>query len=161
MVRSQGVCGSILVVDDNRDIADFLVSALKRFGHRAHPAYDGEEALAEIAENDFDIVITDLTMPSIDGIGVLKAAEKKKRRPTVLMISGQTSLQAAAAAIRMGAYDFIPKPMHIYKLNEIIQRAMRRQHLVSRIGSQKTMAAALSMSLPVWLVLGMVLGIGF
>jgi DNA-binding NtrC family response regulator len=153
-VRSNGFAGTILVVDDDHDVADFLVYALKNFGHRPFAVYGGKEAVAAVEKEAFDIVITDLSMPEIDGLGVLRAINRLKRSPTVLMISGYATIQAAVEAIRQGAYDFIPKPLHVHKLNEIIQRALRRQQLVAQIGTQKTMAYALSLSLPLWLMLG-------
>ncbi|MBW1789425.1 MAG: response regulator [Deltaproteobacteria bacterium] len=151
--------GTILVVDDDKDVGDFLVYALEKFGHRPIAVYGGRDAVAAMEKKAFDIVITDLVMPDIDGLGVLRAANRIKQKPTVLMISGFSTIKAAVEAIRQGAYDFIPKPLHVHKLNDIIQRAMTRQQLVSRIESQKSKASALSLSLPVWLMLGVALAL--
>ena len=153
-MRSNGFSGSILVVDDDKQVADFLVYALKNFGHRPHAVYGGKEAIAALEKQTFDIVITDLSMPDIDGLGVLRVINRMKRKPTALMVSGYATIQEAAEAIRQGAYDFIPKSLHVHQLNEIVQRTMKRQQLVTQIGSQKTLAMALSLSLPIWLVLG-------
>jgi DNA-binding NtrC family response regulator len=153
-MRANGHKGTILVVDDDKAVAEFLAKALEKLGHRPYAVYGGSEAVEAMAQKTFDIVVTDLMMPGTDGVGVLKAAGRMRRKPTVLMISGQATIQTAVEAIRQGAYDFIPKPLHIHKLNDIIQRAMDRQQLVSHIGSQKSMAQALSLSLPVWLFLG-------
>lgn len=153
-MRSNGFSGSILVVDDDKDVADFLVHALKNFGHRTYAVYGGKEAIAALGKQAFDIVITDLSMPDIDGLGVLRAVKRMKCKTTVLMISGYATIEAAVEAIRQGAYDFISKPLHIHKLNEIIQRSMKRQQLVAQIGTQRTLALALALSLPIWLALG-------
>ena len=157
MTSTKNVEERILVVDDNKEIADNMVDFLSKFGYRASAAYGGVEGLERFKQGDFSIVITDLKMPDLDGMELLKAIKEIDKNVVVLMITGYGSVEKAVAAIREGAYDFIEKPFDLKALEVIVNRAMERHTLFRRLGMFRGLTLALIISVPVWLALGITL----
>jgi DNA-binding NtrC family response regulator len=116
----------ILVVDDDRHLADNLVEYLMKLGYQAVAAYGGREAVASFGKEGFHLVITDLMMPEMGGLEVLQAVKALDSRAIVLVITGYGTIESAVAAIKKGAYDFIPKPFKMSELEVIIARALER-----------------------------------
>ncbi|MGC4030941.1 MAG: response regulator [Tepidisphaeraceae bacterium] len=101
----------ILVVDDERNIRLLLTSALQSEGYVVHEAANGAEALERIEAAPFDLMILDLNMPVIDGLGVLQRIECRLTKPRVLVLTAYGSISAAVRATRLGAADFLEKPV--------------------------------------------------
>ncbi len=102
---------SVLVVDDNRSAADALAAVLRREGHAAEAVYSGEEAVGRLDTGGVDVVLTDLKMGGLDGLGVLAHARALERPPEVLVLTGYGSVGDAVEAMRLGARDFLTKPV--------------------------------------------------
>nr|CBX29829.1 hypothetical protein N47_F15240 [uncultured Desulfobacterium sp.] len=85
--------------------------------------YDGAEAISMIKNESFDLIITDLIMPNIGGLDVLKHAKKKDPDTLVIIVTGYASLETAIAAVREGAYDYIMKPCKMGEIKIVINRA--------------------------------------
>ncbi|MFN0057981.1 MAG: sigma-54-dependent transcriptional regulator [Planctomycetota bacterium] len=121
----------ILVVDDESFIREAIELYLQSEGYQVDSAAGGEDALRLMANCSFDVAILDIMMPGIDGITLL--GEIKKRCPDVevVMASGYGALDSAIEAIRMGAYDYIAKP--ILNFEEDLLRVVRRAHERSRL----------------------------
>ena len=149
--------GRILVVDDNRELADVLVEYLSRLGYRAVAAYGGNEALDRFKEGDFHVVITDLKMPDMDGMELMKAIKAMDKNAVVLVITAYGSIDTAVNAIKYGAYDFISKPFELEALQIIVDRALERQSLYRRLGKFRKLILILLISVPIWLILGILL----
>jgi two-component system nitrogen regulation response regulator NtrX len=122
----------VLVVDDEPGIRQTLTGVLEDEGFETQAVATGEECLRTVAEADFDVVLLDVWLPGLDGLAVLEQIERSglPRRPAVIMISGHGSIEAAVRATKMGAFDFLEKPLTIEKVlvvvgNAIRQRAMR------------------------------------
>jgi DNA-binding NtrC family response regulator len=147
----------ILVVDDDVELADTLTDYLSEHGYSVTKAYDGREALMRLREGDFHLVITDLKMPEIDGIELLQMVKKIDPKVTVVVITGYGTVESAVQAIKLGAYDFIQKPLKLKELEVVIERALERHSLVRQLGVFKGLTLALLISIPVWLALGIVL----
>ncbi|TLY15366.1 MAG: response regulator, partial [Nitrospirae bacterium] len=103
----------ILIVDDERSMRDVLSIMLKRAGYAVTASEDGEEAIAQIGKEIFDLVITDLKMPKGSGLEVLKAVKAAARETVVLMITAFASAESAVEAMKHGAYDYLTKPFQI------------------------------------------------
>jgi len=147
----------IMVVDDDRELADGLVESLSGLGYKAQAAYSGREGLDRFENGAFQLVITDLKMPDMDGMALLEAVKARDSRAVVMVITGYGTIESAVAAIKDGAYDFIPKPVKMQELEIIIDRALERHTLSRQLGVFRGLTLALIISVPVWLILGIVL----
>jgi two-component system nitrogen regulation response regulator NtrX len=119
----------ILIVDDERTIQAALKGVLEDEGYRVSAVGSGADALALVAEEAPDLVFLDIWMPGMDGLGTL--AELKKLRPdtAVVMISGHATIETAVKATRLGAYDFIEKPLSLEKTLLTVTRALEHGRL--------------------------------
>ncbi len=149
----------ILVVDDDRQLADNLVEYLSKLGYQAAPAYGGREALSRFEQGDFQLVITDLKMPEMDGMELLEAVKALDRRVVAMVITGYGTIESAVDAIKKGAYDYIPKPFKMDELEVIVSRALERHTLLRQLGVFRGLTLALIISVPFWLILGIILAL--
>jgi DNA-binding NtrC family response regulator len=114
----------ILIVDDNREIRTILSEYLKEEGYFADGAGDGKEALARHGQSPFDLVITDLNMPGMTGIELIKEiAKNETHTPEFIIITGYASLDTAIEAVKAGAFDYLVKPFRIEELKVVIKNA--------------------------------------
>jgi signal transduction histidine kinase len=135
---------AVLLVDDERDFVDLLAQRLSARGFSVRTAYDGEQALALSAGQEPDVAVLDIGLPGMDGLALL--AELKRLRPAVeaLMLTGQNDLATAVAGMKLGAADYLVKPVPIERLVEAISRAqVRRQERLEsyRMAETAKMAA--------------------
>ena len=151
----------ILVVDDDRNLADNLVEYLGRLGYQAVAAYGGREAVDKFGKEPFHLVITDLMMPEVSGLEVLEAVKALDSRVIVLVITGYGTIQSAVTAIKDGAYDFVPKPFKMNELEVIISRALERHTLFKQLGVFKGLSIGLMISVPFWMILGIVVAVAW
>jgi DNA-binding NtrC family response regulator len=128
-------------------------------GYQAAAAYGGREALSRFEQGDFQLVITDLKMPEMDGMELLDAVSRMDSRAIVMVITGYGTIESAVTAIKKGAYDFIPKPFKMEELEVIVKRALERHTLIRQLGVFRGLTLALIISVPLWLVLGIVLAL--
>ena len=127
---------NILLVDDEEDIRDLLGMLLMDLGYSVRTAEDGEAALASFKESQPDIILTDIKMPGINGLALLRAVKKKAPEVEVIMISGHGDMQLAIESLKLEAADFITKPIDddilsiaLDKVTEkIILRRQVREH---------------------------------
>ncbi len=108
---------------------DVLSIMLKRAGYAVTVAEDGEEAIAQIGKEIFDLVITDLKMPKGSGLEVLKAVKTAAPETVVLMITAFASAESAVEAMKQGAYDYLTKPFQIDEVQLIIRNALEKRRL--------------------------------
>ncbi len=149
----------ILVVDDDKELADGLVESLSNLGYLAAAAYGGREALTRFEQGAFQLVITDLKMPDMDGMELLEAVKARDKQAVVIVITGYGTIESAVKAITNGAYDFITKPIKMEELEVIIDRALERHAMSKQLGVFKGLTLALIISVPLWLILGIVLAV--
>ena len=129
----------ILLVEDEPNMARTLAKILERKGFEVRTAPNGVAALAEIASGDFDIVITDLNMPVMDGMTLLARMREAHVGAVTLVLTGHGTIQSAVEAMRLGAWDYLIKPCHpddlLLKVNQALEtRELRRQ--VSRLETE-------------------------
>jgi len=120
---------NILVVDDEETIRDSCQQALARKGNKVEVAEDGSKALALLEKESFDLVILDLKMPGLNGMEVLKKIKKDDPEVIVVVITGFATVESAVEAMKMGAYDFIPKPFTPDSLRMIVNRGLEKRKL--------------------------------
>lgn len=121
----------ILVVDDEQSLRDVLSIMLKRAGYVVTSAMDGEDAIELLNREIFDLVITDLRMPKIDGMEVLKAVKSVSPETVVLIITAFATADSAVEAMKQGAYDYLTKPFQVDEVQLIIRNALEKRRLTT------------------------------
>ena len=114
--------GKILIVDDEEVMREFLLEVFATYEPLG--ARDGEEALRILQECSISLVITDLKMPQMDGLELLRRAKTLNHDLKVIVVTGYASLETAADCIRAGAADFLKKPFSISQIRESVAKAM-------------------------------------
>ena len=121
----------ILLVDDEAFGREALTLLLGKAGHAVIGAGSGDEALALLSQERFDVIITDLFLPDMSGIDILKQAKERSPLTEVILITGHASAESAVRAMKEGAFDYITKPVNIDELRIIIAKAMEKSRLLS------------------------------
>ncbi len=116
--------GKILVADDNDLNKETLTEILKEEGYEVKAVNDGREGIEAFLDDKYDLVITDLRMPNVDGLEFLKYIKDANRDNIVIMITGHGTVNAAVSAMKMGAFDFITKPIKDDLVKLSVSRAM-------------------------------------
>jgi CheY-like chemotaxis protein/glycine cleavage system H lipoate-binding protein len=114
----------ILVVDDELPVCTSLMRSLEGESYAVDMALSAEEALKEEENAPHDIVITDLMMPGLSGIELLRRVKEKRAATMVIMITGYPSIESAVESIKLGAFDYIPKPFTPNELRSLVNRAV-------------------------------------
>jgi len=122
----------ILIIEDEDAIRRVLKRILEQMDktYSIDEAGDGAEGLEKIKKNDYDLVLCDIKMPKKDGIEVLEESKKIKPETTFVMISGHGDLETAVDTMRMGAFDYIPKPPDLNRLMTSVRNALEHKELV-------------------------------
>ncbi len=119
----------ILVVDDEIPVCKSVSSVLAVEAYAVDAALSGEEALKKEQENQYDVIIADLMMPGMSGMELLRAVKAKRPDLTVIMMTGYPSIKTAVQAVKLGAFDYIPKPFTPSELRSLVERALMRKQL--------------------------------
>ena len=135
----------ILVIDDEETMRSLLTDVLVDAGYNVKAVPTGEKALGEIKEDEYGVVITDLRMPGIDGVRVIKETKEVNENICIIAITGYPSVRSAVDAMREGAYDYITKPFNIDEIRVVVGRAAERYFLLKEAG-QKEFYRELSIS---------------
>ena len=120
----------ILVVDDEEIVCESCKRILEEEGYEVETALSGKEAFERMKENSFDIVITDLKMPGIDGMEVLKTFRKDYPDVIIIMITGFSTVETAVEAMKLGAFDYIPKPFTPDEVSIVVKKAIEKKSLL-------------------------------
>ncbi len=123
--------GSLLVVDDDRQLAESMADYLRSLGHRTETSFTARDAMARMKEYRFDIVICDVNLPDEDGFAVLEWANKAVPDTEIILLTGYGTIESAVDAIRLGAFDYLTKPVIDEELNFSIQRALGKREIVA------------------------------
>ena len=121
--------GRLIIVDDEAELMTALCEILTGHGYETAGYTSGAEALAKLKEQDFDLLLTDLMMPEMDGIELLQAALVIDPNIVGIVMTGQGTVQTAVEAMKTGAFDYIMKPFNLNTLLPVLSRAMAVRHL--------------------------------
>lgn len=119
----------ILIVDDERDINEILCDLLGSDYH-CTPAASAEDALAIMRTDEFQLVVSDITMPGMSGLEMLPEVKRISPQTVVVMISGMQTVESAIGALRLGAFDYLMKPFDLRQVEALVKRALEHQELI-------------------------------
>ena len=128
-----GETKQVLVADDEPNLRRVLTAQLVRDGFEVHPAEDGEEALRVLAEHHIDVVITDLRMPRVDGMALLKRIVADYPDVPVIMITAHGTVNTAVEALKLGAFDYVTKPFDRTEFQRVVAKAARSRELSGQL----------------------------
>jgi DNA-binding NtrC family response regulator len=131
--RESLVTRRILVVDDDAASRKGLETLLAGWGYEVETAPDGEEALAKVVAFHPAVVISDLVMPRLDGMGLLHALHKQAATASVIILTAHGTIETAVSAVKDGAYDYLTKPVELARLRLLIDKALERWEAVQEV----------------------------
>jgi DNA-binding NtrC family response regulator len=123
----------VLVADDEAAARKGLMSLLSGWGYEVEEASDGEEALQKATVFLPSVVVSDLVMPKLDGLALLKSLQQELPFVSVILLTGQGSIDSAVAAMKEGAYDYLMKPVHVGRLKALIPKAAEKGEALREI----------------------------
>ena len=150
--------GRILIVDDDEASRLVLGEYFTRCGHEVVTAGDGEDALKKFVPGIFDCIISDLMMPKVDGLELLKRIKMQDSHVGFLMITGYPNIDSAINAIKEGADDYVNKPFHLEDIRIKVDRLIVAKKAKKALKKMTGIFWALIISIPLWLILGIILG---
>jgi DNA-binding NtrC family response regulator len=126
---------SVLVADDDEDQRTLIEAVLRAAGEASHQVTavpDGSSALVKLREQVFDVALLDLSMPGLDGLEVFEAIRGDPTRPQVIFVSGRGTVASATRAMKLGAYDFVEKPVEGPRLVALVNKAAEARRVLSK-----------------------------
>jgi DNA-binding NtrC family response regulator len=120
----------LLVVDDEEKVRIYLARLLAHRGYEVETAADGASALKKITHRDFDVVLLDIIMPGMSGMEVLPQLKRLKPNVQVIMLTGNASVTIGVDSIKLGAFDYLLKPVDLERLGECLAQALEHGRLL-------------------------------
>jgi DNA-binding NtrC family response regulator len=127
----------VLLVDDEVDFLEAMAERLKTRGLKVSTATSGEDAITHVDKEEYDLIILDLSMPGIDGLETLKRIKTRQPDAEIIILTGQGSIRTSIEAMKLGAEDFLQKPVDISELMDKIIEAKDKRLLVLESKSVK------------------------
>lgn len=121
---------NILIIDDEPDLLELLELTISRMGLQAHTAVSKTDALHQLSQREFDLCLTDMSLPDGNGMDILRYAQKKYPLMPLIMITAHGSLENAIEAMKAGAFDFLAKPVDLHKLRALIGNALTLKEII-------------------------------
>ncbi len=123
-MESIGLTASILVVDDEENAREGLSKILSKEGYRVETAANGKEAIDTLRRQRYDLIITDMRMPLMDGFEVLREIKKMDENIGVIMITAYGEVESYLEAMNMGVFEYINKPVRVNELKRVISKIL-------------------------------------
>jgi DNA-binding response OmpR family regulator len=117
---------SVLLVEDDKPVAEFVRQGLEAEQYTVDVAHDGEEAQGKLMECDYDLLVLDLNLPRVDGFAVLRSLRARKASTPVLILSVRTEVEDRVRGLNLGADDYLPKPFAFVELAARVRALLRR-----------------------------------
>lgn len=121
---------AILIIDDRKDHAEAAAESLEKVGYKCEVASSGREGLDRLTKQEFNIVLTDLKMPDMDGMEVLRQVKKHSAEAEVIMMTAYSSVETAVEAMQKGAATYLKKPLNIRELRQVVENVVEKQRLL-------------------------------
>jgi len=134
---TEKLVANVLLVDDEEQFLDALSQRLKARGLKVDTVTSGEDAVKQVEDQNFDAIVVDLAMPGIDGIETLKRIKEKRPDLEIIMLTGHATVKSGIEAMKLGAEDFLEKPVDLNELLEKIGEAKNKRMLVVEKGHQE------------------------
>ena len=115
---------TILIVDDEKDFCTILSDSLSQDKYRVVTAFNGKTGLELAKKERPDLMLLDIKMPGMDGIEVLRKIKKMKKEIVVIMFTGYGTLETAREAMKLGAYDYVTKPVDLFLLKSLVEEVL-------------------------------------
>src|SRR5229473_4312962 len=131
----------VLVVDDDKDVGEFLRDALSRWNYDVSLAAHGREAVRLISHQIFDAALVDIWMPEMDGLQVLDEIKRHDPALEVVMMTGNPMVETAVQALKSGAYDYLIKPLNLDELQHLMQQVLEKRFLSREVHSLRSRLA--------------------
>jgi two-component system response regulator HydG len=131
--RADAPGGKVLVVDDQKNMRATTAIVLRQAGHVVEEAEDGGAAIQRVQQEAFDVVLTDLRMPTVDGMEVLRGVQRVAPETQVIVMTAYGTIESAVEAIRHGAYDFLAKPFKEDELLLRVAKAVEKRRLLGEV----------------------------
>ncbi len=135
---------NVLLVDDEEQFLEVLSERLETRGLQVNSVTSGEDAVAQIEDRNFDAIVVDLSMPGINGIETMKQIKEKRPDLEIIILTGQATVETGIEAMKLGAEDFLEKPVDLNVLLEKIKNAKNKRMLVLEKKSQDEMQKILN-----------------
>src|SRR6478735_1340402 len=132
-ITPSAVAERVLIVEDDTAARVGLEQLVKSWGFVAESATDGEDALEKVTTFRPAIVISDLVMPRLDGLGLLRALQAQGADVTTLLLTAQGTVEPAVEAMKEGAYDYLTKPVDIQRLKILLEKSVERQETLREV----------------------------
>ncbi len=126
---------TVLVVDDDTATREGLAVLLESWGYKPAEAADGKAALAACAEELPHAIVTDLMMPGMNGLEFVAALGERAQKIAIIFVTGQATVDTAVQAIKLGAYDYLPKPLEPQRLREVLDKGLKQIALMREAGA--------------------------
>ena len=130
--------GRILVVEDDESLRRVTQAQLSKIGYETEVARDVPEALEILQKQPHDLVMTDLNLPGMSGLDLLKKVRAEYPETTVVLVTAYGTIKTAVEAMKSGAYDYLTKPVHPYELRALVERVFERRDLVEEVRTLRT-----------------------
>lgn len=147
----------VLVVEDDQDVRDLLIETLESWGYEPVAAENGKMGLEKFESSSFSLIITDIRMPVMDGVNMLKAIREKNSRIPIIVITGYPSVDSAVESLEEGADYYIVKPIKLDDLRAKVHKSFERHEILEALVTSKSVGIALALSIPLWILLGLFL----
>jgi len=134
---TEKLVANVLLVDDEEQFLDALSQRLKARGLKVESVTSGEDAVKQVEDQNFDAIVVDLAMPGIDGIETLRRIKEKRPDLEIIMLTGHATVKSGIEAMKLGAEDFLEKPVDLNELLEKIGEAKNKRMLVVEKGRQE------------------------
>jgi len=144
----------VLVVEDDEDIRDVLQETLRRWGYDVVVAQDGKEGIDKFRSHSFSLVITDIRMPAMDGLSMLKTIRSEDSKVPIIVITGYPSVDSAVESLVQGADHYIVKPINMDDLEAKIRKSFEKRKMQRALDSIKIANIVLVILIPVWILVG-------
>ena len=149
----------ILFVDDDVSMQAAVSKVILSLGHEIDVASDGIEGLSKFEENNYDIVVTDIRMPKLDGKDFLKKVKNLDKNAVIVVLTAYGSVTSAVELLKLGAYDYLEKPINFEELEMALNRALEKKQIESQLNFFKGVLLTIIISIPLWLILGIILAL--